>query len=91
MSYDNTNRGQMWRNDKKEKDSHPDFKGSINIEGVEYWLNGWSRRPDANPKAPAVAFSVQKKETANQAYQSAPQQPQAAPTAMDDFDSYIPF
>jgi hypothetical protein len=39
--YDNTNRGTMSRNRRKELDTHPDFAGSINIEGVEYWLNGW--------------------------------------------------
>lgn len=62
MSYDNTNRGQIWGNDKKEKDSHPDFKGSINVEGKEYWLSAWKRAPDANPKAPSLSFSVQPKE-----------------------------
>jgi hypothetical protein len=41
MSYDNTNTGLMYRNDKKEQDTHPDFSGSINIDGTEYWLAGW--------------------------------------------------
>ena len=60
--FDNTNRGQLWGNDKKETERHPDFKGSINIEGVEYWLSGWKRKPDANPKAPALSLSLTKKE-----------------------------
>ncbi len=62
MSYDNTNRGQIWKNDKKEKDTHPDFKGSVNVEGVEFWVSAWKRKPDAHPKAPALSFSIQKKE-----------------------------
>lgn len=62
MSYDNTNRGQIWGNDKKSTENHPDFKGSINVEGVEYWLSAWKRKPDANPKAPALSFSIQAKE-----------------------------
>ena len=62
MSYDNTNRGQIWKNDKKEKDTHPDFKGSVNVEGVEYWVSAWKRKPDAHPKAPALSFSIQPKE-----------------------------
>ena len=41
MSYDNTNSGMLSRNDKKEKDTHPDFKGAINVEGREYWLSAW--------------------------------------------------
>lgn len=41
MNYDNTNRGAIFKNDKKESDTHPDYKGSININGVEYWLSSW--------------------------------------------------
>src|SRR4051794_4592130 len=42
--YDNTNRGIVSKNTRKEKDTHPDIKGSINIEGVEYWLDGWQKQ-----------------------------------------------
>ena len=41
MSYDNTNSGMLSRNDRKEKDTHPDFKGAINVDGVDYWLSAW--------------------------------------------------
>ena len=78
--YDNTNRGSIWKNDKKETEKHPDFTGSLNVDGVEYWVSAWKRKPDANPKAPALSFSIKPKE----------QQPQqAAPQA--DFDDPIPF
>ena len=43
MSYDNTNSGMLARNDRKEKDTHPDFKGSINVDGKEYWLSAWTK------------------------------------------------
>ena len=43
MEYDNTNRGVLFRNDRKEKDTHPDFTGSINIEGEDRWLDAWVR------------------------------------------------
>ena len=48
-TYDNTNRGILGRNKRKEKDSHPDFSGSINVEGHDYWLSGWLKE-NANGK-----------------------------------------
>jgi hypothetical protein len=41
MAYDNTNRGALFKNDKKTKDSDPAYKGSIDIDGVEYWISSW--------------------------------------------------
>lgn len=43
MDYDNTNKGILSKNDRKEKDSHPDVKGTLNVGGVEYWLSGWKK------------------------------------------------
>ena len=48
--YDNTNRGSLFDNDKKEKDTHPDFAGSINVDGKEYWLNGWKKTSKAGKR-----------------------------------------
>lgn len=41
--YDNTNRGTISKNARKEQDSHPDIAGSINVAGVDYWINGWQK------------------------------------------------
>ena len=61
MTYDNTNRGSIWKNDKKQTDNHPDFTGSLNVEGVEYWISAWKREPGGNLKAPALRLSIQPK------------------------------
>lgn len=42
--YDNTNRFVLFVNDRKEDDNDPDRTGSININGVEYFLNGWLKK-----------------------------------------------
>jgi hypothetical protein len=41
MAYDNTNSGMMARNENRKTDKHPEFSGSINVEGTDYWLSAW--------------------------------------------------
>ena len=41
MQYDNTNSGVLFRNEKKQTEKHPDFTGSINSEGREFFLSAW--------------------------------------------------
>ena len=86
MTYSNENRGQIWPNDKKDTDKHPDFKGSIDVEGVEYWVSAWKRKEGANPKAPSLSFSIKRKEA-----QQPASQPQPAASSGDDGFDDIPF
>ena len=58
--YDNTNRGALFINDRKTPGSkQPDYKGSINIAGVEYWLSGWVKDTS---KGEMVSLSVEPKD-----------------------------
>lgn len=41
MEFDNTNRGVLFNNDRAESERHPQYKGSINIQGVDCWLSAW--------------------------------------------------
>jgi uncharacterized protein (DUF736 family) len=79
--YDNTNRGALFKNAKKDSDKHPDYKGSINVGGVEYWLSSWLRVSKQGEKY--LSLSVEPKD-----------EPKAAPAskrlaARDDDE--IPF
>ncbi len=47
MAYDNTNSGTLGKNKRKEKDTHHDYSGQINIDGVDYWLSGWLKTAQA--------------------------------------------
>lgn len=62
MEYDNTNRGAIWKNDKKETEKHPDFRGELNVNGANFWVSAWRRAPGAPDKAPALSFAVTPKE-----------------------------
>ena len=42
-NFDNTNTGSLWPNERREKDTHPNTTGSANIDGVEYWVSGWTK------------------------------------------------
>lgn len=34
-------KGALFKNDKKEKPSHPDYRGDITIDGRKFWVSGW--------------------------------------------------
>ncbi len=84
--FDNTNRGAIWGNDKDGNDRRPDFKGSLNVNGEEYWVSAWKRKPNAKERAPALTFSIEKKEAK---YQNS--EKPAPANNFDDFDDDIPF
>jgi uncharacterized protein (DUF736 family) len=86
--YDNTNRGILSRNDRKEQDSHPDFRGSINVDGKDYWLSGWIKeRKDGSGRF--FSLTVKPKDNAAPAKATSAN---AAPSRHDDrLDDEIPF
>lgn len=97
--FDNTNRGSIWKNDKKTTDNHPDFTGSLNVGGVEYWVSAWKRKEGAAAKAPALSFSIKPKDEQPQqsiSQRAAPKGPARDPissghSVKQDMDDDIPF
>lgn len=65
--YDNTNRGVLFVNNRKERDSQPDRTGSLNVGGVEYFIDGWLKK--SRDGAQFLSLSVKQKD----------KQPSAAP------------
>lgn len=60
MPYDDTNRGALFKNDDKQADNHPDYRGKINVAGTDYWLDAWIKTSKAGNKF--MSLSVKPKE-----------------------------
>jgi len=92
--YDNTNRGILSKNDRKEKDTHPDYKGSLNVEGVEYWFDGWiKKRNDGSGSFLSVSVKRKDGQTTPPPRAAAQARKPAAPASsgFDDMDDDISF
>ena len=93
--FDSTNRGSIWRNEKKTTDNHPDFTGSLNVNGVEYWVSAWKRKEGAAAKAPALSFSIKPKDEQPQQSRQQSRRPDpistGRPRQSDMNDDDIPF
>lgn len=42
--------GSLFRNDNRETEQHPLYKGSITIGGVQYWLSAWLKESKGGKK-----------------------------------------
>ena len=81
------NRGSLFKNDRKEKETHPDYKGDALIDGVDYWISAWV---NDGKNGKYFSFTFQKKDEAHsQGVQQAQQAAISTPTEQD-FDD-IPF
>ena len=87
MAYDNTNRISIWRNQERregKEDAH--FTGSVNVDGVEYWVNLWKRKETAKPTAPALSGTIKPKQQ-----KTASGSPHQRQSHGDDFNDDIPW
>ena len=59
MSYEQKpNTGTLFANDRKEKESDPNAKGTALIDGVEYWISSWTNTSKDGKKYMKLSFSV---------------------------------
>ena len=72
--------GALFKNDKKEKPSHPDYKGDATIKGRKFWVSAWIRTSEkSGQKYMSLAF------------REAEQQAAAKPKPVAVADADIPF
>jgi hypothetical protein len=76
--------GSLFKNDRKETDTHPDYKGSALIGGVEHWLDAWINTAKDGSKYMSLKMKPKDQQNGNS------QHPQ--PAAFDtDLDDDVPF
>jgi hypothetical protein len=61
--YDDTNRGALFKNDKKEGDRDPDYNGHLNVDGAEFWVSAWINVAKSGMKY--MSLSVRSKDQPN--------------------------
>lgn len=84
QDYDNNMRGVLFKNDRKERDNHPDYKGSAEVDGVEYWLAAWIKD---GQKGKFMSLSFTEKEEA----ENPPAREPVKQTRQQQRDDDIPF
>ena len=76
--------GSLFKNQKKEKDTHPNATGSCLIDGVHYWVSAWTKTDKNGDKWQSLAF---KSKDVDQ--KPAPEQRNSGSVA--DMDDDLPF
>lgn len=58
MAYEQrNNNGSLFKNDKKEKDTHPDYRGKCVVNGEEMEIAAWIKTSPKGVKYMSLAFS----------------------------------
>lgn len=81
--YDRTNKGTLGKNKRREKDTHPEYTGNINIEGREFWISGWVKTQQSTGEK-FFSLSVKPKDGAQEAPRGGGVQRTSAPADLDD-------
>lgn len=72
--YDNNLRGALFKNDKKQSDKHPDYKGNAEVDGVEYWVSAWIKTSGKGAKFMSLSFTAKEQQQSPPATQSGQRQ-----------------
>lgn len=67
MAYDNTNSGALFKNEDKAGEKHPDYKGTLNVGGKDFWIAAWIKTSRNGQKF--MSLSVQSKDKNERAAQ----------------------
>jgi uncharacterized protein (DUF736 family) len=80
------NSGALFKNDRKEKETHPDYRGTCMVNGVEMAMSAWLRTSKNGTKYMSFSFSEPYRKE-----QAPARQPATDFGGFDDGGDEIPF
>lgn len=90
-TYDNELKGVLFKNEDKEQDSHPDYRGNAQIEGIGYFMDAWINTAESGRKYMSFRFKKKEKQASAPAGKPAASKTAKTSTGFDDMDDDIPF
>ena len=72
--------GALFKNQEKQSDNHPDYRGNIRINGQDMWLSAWIKTSKSGTKYMSLSAQPKEKKAA----------PQARGVLTEPFDDDIP-
>lgn len=78
--------GSLFRNDRREKDTHPHAQGTALIDGVEYYISAWTNTNDSGEKWQGLKFKRKEEKRDDRARRD-----ERRTYPPDDYDDDFPF
>jgi hypothetical protein len=105
--YDETNRGALFKNDKKQHENQPDYNGRINVNGQDFWLSAWLKSAESGRKYMSLSVTAKEEQGRQQPQErtqtrreppkthgdrpGGPKNREYSGTGFDEMDSDVPF
>ena len=81
MEYNNENRGALFKNERRDDEKFPNYKGSLNVEGVDFWISAWLKESKDGAKFMSLSIKAKDQKEAKSPTKRSPK----------DFDEDAPF
>jgi uncharacterized protein (DUF736 family) len=79
-----TNSGALFKNNDKTDDKHADYRGNVNVEGAEYWLDAWINTAQSGVKYMSLRLKPKAAAPKSAAVGATAKKPAQAKPPLDD-------
>lgn len=61
-NYDNTNSGALFQNNNRQSDRSPDYRGTLNVDGMDFWVSAWVKESRRGEEYISLSITPKEKE-----------------------------